>query len=46
MHIFIQALNYDMQGVIINGLHIPTILIDSVASSKPENDWNEFEKKL
>lgn len=44
MRIFIQALDYNMWGVITNGSYIPTILINGVPSPKLENDWKEFEK--
>ena len=46
MHIFIQALNYDMWSIIINGPHTPTIIMDGIALPKFEKDWNEIDKKL
>ena len=45
MYIFIQALDYDMWNVIINGLYIPTIIVDGIPSPKPEKDWDEIDKK-
>ena len=34
-----------MQNVIINGLHIPTIIVDGILLVKPEKDWDEADKK-
>ena len=42
MHI--QAIDYDMWNVIINGPHISTIIVDGIPSSKPEKDWDETDK--
>ena len=46
MKIFIQALDYDMQSIIVNGPHTPTKIIDGVESTKSEKEWDEVDKKL
>ena len=46
MHIFIQAIYYDLWGVIVNGPLTSTILVDGVASSKPKKGWNDLDKKM
>ena len=46
MHIFIQALDYDMWSIIINRPHTLTIIVNGIASPKLEKDWNEMDKKL
>ena len=45
IRIFIQALDYDLWCVIINGLHIPTIVVDGIITSKSIKDLNEKDKK-
>ena len=44
--IFIQALDYDMWSIIVNGPHTPTKIIDGVESTKPEREWDEVDKKM
>ena len=46
MKIFIQALDYDMWSIIVNGPHTPTKLIDGVKSTKSEKEWDEVDKKM
>ena len=46
MRIFIQALDYDIWSVIVNGPYTPTKLIDGVSLPKPEGEWDEFDKKM
>ena len=46
MKIFIQALDYDMWSIIVNGPHTPTKIIDGEESTKPEKKWDEVDKKL
>ena len=46
MKIFIQALDYDMWSIIVNGPHTPTKIIDGEESSKLEKDWDEVDKKM
>ena len=46
MKIFIQALDYDMWSIIVNGPHTPTKIIDGEESTKPEKEWDEVDKKL
>ena len=46
MKIFIQALDYDMQSIIVNRLHTPIKLIDGVSLLKLEGEWDEFDKKM
>ena len=46
MKIFIQALDYDMQSIIVNGAHTPTKIIDSVESTKSKREWDKVDKKM
>ena len=46
MKIFIQALDYDMWSIIVNGPHTPTKIIDGEESTKSEREWDEVDKKL
>lgn len=41
MKIFIQAFDYDLWGIIINGPHTPTVRIDNIDIAKPESEWDE-----
>ena len=45
MHIYIQAIDYNIQKIIIKDPRKPTILVDSIATPKLENDWNEQDIK-
>ena len=45
MKIFIQALDYDMWSIIVNGPYTPTKIIDGMESAKPEKEWDEVDKK-
>ena len=46
MKIFIQALDYDMWSIIVNGPHKPIKIIDGVESTKLEREWDEVDKKM
>ena len=46
MKIFIQALDYNMWSIIVNGPYTPTRIIDGVESTKPEKEWDEVDKKI
>ena len=46
MKIFIQALDYDIWSIIVNGPHTSTKIIDSVESTKLEREWDEIDKKM
>ena len=46
MKIFIQALDYDIWSIIVNGPHTPTKLINGVSLPKSEGEQNEFDKKM
>ena len=46
MKIFIQALDYDMWSIIVNGPHTPTKIIEGVESTKSEKEWDEVDKKM
>ena len=46
MRIFIQALDYDLWSVIINGPHTPTVIINGIPTPKLEKDWDDSDKKL
>ena len=46
MRIFIQALDYDIWSIIVNGPHTPTKIIDGVESIKSKKEWDEIDKKM
>ena len=46
IHIFIQALTYDLWSVIINGPHTPTITIDGKVVPKSKKDQDDIDKKM
>ena len=46
MKIFIQAFDYDMWSIIVNGPHTRTKIIDGVGSTKSKNEWDEVDKKM
>ena len=45
MHIFVQALDYDMWSIITSGPHCPTKTIDGISILKPKREWNDQDKK-
>ncbi|XP_038988317.1 uncharacterized protein LOC103698532 isoform X2 [Phoenix dactylifera] len=45
MRIFIQAQDYDVWSIIINGPYIPTHIVDNIAIPKLEKDWDNNDKK-
>ena len=46
MHIFVQALDYDMWSIITSDPYYPIKTIDGIFIPKPENEWNDQDKKL
>ena len=46
IHIYIQALNYQLWKVIIKDLHTPIIKVDGNDIPKFEEDWDELDMKL
>ena len=46
MRIFIQAIDYNMWSVIVNGLHIPTHTINNLVTLKPEIDWDDHDRRM
>ena len=44
--IFIQASDYNMWSVIINGPHIPTHTINNSIILKPEIDWDDHDRRM
>ena len=46
MKIFIQALDYDIQSILVNGPHTPTKLMDGLESTKFKKEWDEIDKKM
>ena len=44
--IVIQALDYNMQSIIINGPQIPTHTMNNIVTLKPEVDQDEHDKKI
>ena len=46
MIIFIQVLDYDIWSIIVNKPHTSIKLIDGVSLPKPEDEWDEFDKKI
>ena len=45
MHIFIQALDYDMWSIITSGPYYSIKIVDDIAICKPKNEWNDQDKK-
>ena len=45
MHIYVQSIDYNIWRTIIIGPHLPTIMVNGVASLKPEEDWDEQDIK-
>ena len=46
MRIFIQASDYSLWNIIINGPHIPTHKINNIVTLKPEYDWDELDRRI
>ena len=46
MRIFIQALDYNLWNIIVNGPHIFTHTINNIVILKPDLDWDENDKKM
>ena len=46
MRIFIQASDYNLWNIIVNGPHIPTHTINNIVTLKSECDWDELDKRM
>ena len=46
MKIFIQALDYDLWSIIVNGPHTPTTRQNGMEILKPKMEWDEHDRKL
>lgn len=46
MKIFIQALDYDMWGIIVNGPYTLTNMVDGVFDPKSKNEQDDMDKKV
>ena len=44
--IFIQALDYNLCCIIMNGPHIPTHSINNLVTLKPENEWDDNYRRM
>ena len=45
MRIFVEASVYDMWSIITSGSYCPIKTIDGISIPKPENEWNDQDKK-
>ena len=45
MRIYVQSIDYNIWRTIIKGPYLPTIMVNSIASLKPEEDWDEQDIK-
>ena len=46
MKYFVQALDYNLWSIIVNGPHIPTHTINNIVTLKSELDWDDNDKKM
>ena len=46
MRIFIQAFEFKLWTMIINGPHIPSKIVNNVSIPKPKNEWDENDERL
>ena len=46
MKIFIQASDYNLWSVIVNGPHIFTYTSNNIVTSKSELDWDDNDKRM
>ena len=46
MKIFIQASDYNMWSVIVNGPHIPTHTINNSVILKSKIDWDDHDRRM
>ena len=46
MKIFIQASDYNLWSIIVNGPHIPTHSINKLVTLKPENEWDDNDRRM
>ena len=46
MKIFIQASDYTLCNIIVNGPYIPTHSINNLVTLKPENEWDDSDRRM
>ena len=46
MKIFIQASDYNLWSIIVNGSRIPTHSINNLVTLKPENEWDDNDRRM
>ena len=46
MRIFIQASEFKLWTMIVNGPHTPSKLINNVSIPKPESEWDEYDERM
>ncbi|GAV73377.1 zf-CCHC domain-containing protein/UBN2 domain-containing protein [Cephalotus follicularis] len=46
MAIFLQSLDYQLWHIIVNGLRMPTRMVEGVVSLKPENEFNDSDFRM
>ena len=46
MKIFIQASYYNLWSIIMNGPYIPTQSINNLVTLKPENEWDDNDRRM
>ena len=46
MRIFIQASDYNLWNIIVNGPHIPTHTSNNLVTLKPECEWDDNDRRM
>ena len=46
MRIFIQALDYNMWSMIVNGPHVPTHMVENIIILKSKKEWDDHDRKM
>ena len=46
MRIFIQASEFKLWIIVVNGPHTPSKLINNVSIPKPESEWDEYDERM
>ena len=46
MRIFIQASEFKLWTIIINGPHTPSKLVNNVSIPKPKCEWDEYDERM
>ena len=46
IRVYFQVIDFDLQHIMTNGPHTPTVLANGVQTPKPINDYSEDDKKL